>query len=36
MELRLGIVGMGAASRQLLPAVEKRPEIRVTAICDPL
>jgi phthalate 4,5-cis-dihydrodiol dehydrogenase len=34
MELRLGIVGMGTASRQLLPAVEKRPEIRVTAICD--
>jgi phthalate 4,5-cis-dihydrodiol dehydrogenase len=36
MALRLGIVGMGAASRQLLPAVDKQPEIRVTAICDPL
>jgi phthalate 4,5-cis-dihydrodiol dehydrogenase len=36
MELRLGIVGMGTASRQLLPAVDKRPEIRVAAICDPL
>jgi phthalate 4,5-cis-dihydrodiol dehydrogenase len=27
---------MGTASRQLLPAVEKRPEIQVTAICDPI
>jgi phthalate 4,5-cis-dihydrodiol dehydrogenase len=36
MALRLGIVGMGAASRQLLPAVEKRPELRIAAICDPL
>ena len=27
---------MGAAARQLLPAVEKQPDIRVTAICDPL
>ena len=27
---------MGAASRQLLPAVEKYSDIRVTAICDPL
>jgi phthalate 4,5-cis-dihydrodiol dehydrogenase len=36
MELRLGIVGMGSAARQLLPAVEKQPGIRLTAICDPL
>ena len=36
MRLRLGIVGMGTASRQLLPAVDKQPEIQVTAICDPL
>jgi phthalate 4,5-cis-dihydrodiol dehydrogenase len=36
MALRLGIVGMGTAARQLLPAVDKRPEITVTAICDPL
>ena len=36
MTLRLGIVGMGSASRSLLPAVDKQPEIRITAICDPL
>jgi phthalate 4,5-cis-dihydrodiol dehydrogenase len=36
MELRLGIIGMGAAARQLLPAVEKQPGVRITAICDPL
>jgi phthalate 4,5-cis-dihydrodiol dehydrogenase len=36
MDVRLGIVGMGAAARQLLPAVEKHPEVRLAAICDPL
>ena len=36
MELRLGIVGMGSAARALLPAVEKHPDVRLTAICDPL
>jgi phthalate 4,5-cis-dihydrodiol dehydrogenase len=36
MSLRLGIVGMGAASRQLLPAIDKQPDIQVTAICDPI
>lgn len=36
MDLRLGIVGMGSAARQLLPAVEKVPGIRLAAICDPL
>jgi phthalate 4,5-cis-dihydrodiol dehydrogenase len=36
MELRLGIVGMGAAARQLLPAVEKHPGIRLAAVCDPV
>lgn len=36
MTLRLGIVGMGSASRALLPAVDKQPEITITAICDPL
>jgi phthalate 4,5-cis-dihydrodiol dehydrogenase len=36
MELRLGIVGMGTAARQILPAVEKQPGVRLTAICDPL
>jgi phthalate 4,5-cis-dihydrodiol dehydrogenase len=35
MELRLGIIGMGAASRQLLVAVDKQPQIRITAVCDP-
>jgi len=27
---------MGSAARQLLPAVEKHPDVRLTAICDPL
>jgi phthalate 4,5-cis-dihydrodiol dehydrogenase len=36
MELRLGIAGMGAAARLLLPAAERHPEVRITAICDPL
>ena len=36
MELRLGIVGMGAAARQLLPAVHKHPDVRLTAVCDPV
>ena len=36
MALRLGIIGMGAASRQLLPAVEKQPRIAIAAICDPI
>ena len=36
MELRLAIVGMGAAARQLLPAVEKHPAVRLVAVCDPV
>jgi phthalate 4,5-cis-dihydrodiol dehydrogenase len=36
MELRLGIVGMGSAARQLIPAVEKTAEVALAAICDPL
>jgi len=36
MDVRLGIIGMGAAARQLLPAVDKVPGIRIAAICDPL
>lgn len=36
MEIRLGIVGMGAAARQLLPAVAKHPGVRVSAVCDPI
>jgi phthalate 4,5-cis-dihydrodiol dehydrogenase len=36
MELRLGIIGMGGAARQLLPSVDKAAGIRLTAICDPL
>jgi phthalate 4,5-cis-dihydrodiol dehydrogenase len=35
MEIRLGIVGMGAAARQLVPAVEKQHGMRLTAVCDP-
>jgi phthalate 4,5-cis-dihydrodiol dehydrogenase len=36
MECRLGIVGMGAAARQLLPAVEKHAGMRFVAMCDPV
>jgi len=36
MEIRLGIVGMGAAARALLPAVAKHPMMRVAAVCDPI
>jgi phthalate 4,5-cis-dihydrodiol dehydrogenase len=36
MELRLGIIGMGGAARQLLPSVDKAAGIRLTAVCDPL
>jgi phthalate 4,5-cis-dihydrodiol dehydrogenase len=36
MEIRLAIVGMGAAARQIVPAVEKAPGIRLVAVCDPL
>jgi len=36
MQIRLGIVGLGAAARQLLPAVEKHPGVCLTAVCDPV
>ena len=36
MEVRLAVVGMGAAARQIVPAVEKAPGVRLAAICDPL
>jgi len=36
MEIRLGIVGMGTAARQIVPAVDKASGIRLAAICDPL
>jgi phthalate 4,5-cis-dihydrodiol dehydrogenase len=36
MEIRLGIVGMGAAARALVPAVAKHPGMRVVAVCDPV
>jgi phthalate 4,5-cis-dihydrodiol dehydrogenase len=36
MQLRLAIVGMGAAARQLMPAVEKHAGIRLAAVCDPI
>jgi phthalate 4,5-cis-dihydrodiol dehydrogenase len=36
MEIRLAIVGMGAAARQLLPAVEKYSGVRLTAVCEPV
>jgi phthalate 4,5-cis-dihydrodiol dehydrogenase len=36
MAYRLGIVGMGAAARALVPALEKRSDMHLAAICEPV